>query len=183
MAKAKQADAAKTAALEQIETAAAHYAAAHEALSAYVDKVDEEVRAVHSRHAATVRDLAAREAEAKQAVVDTIDRNRSLFKGPKSRSLYGVKVGVRKGQDTLELGDEDRLIDRIRNLLPTQERQLIKTNASVVKSALKQLSADVLQRLGVRYRAGADEPFATVEKSDAEKAAQAILDSAAGGER
>ncbi|MEQ8605154.1 MAG: host-nuclease inhibitor Gam family protein [Marivibrio sp.] len=183
MAKAKEAGVAKSAALEEIENAAAHFAGAHDALRTYVDRVAEEVRAVHARHAATVRELAAKEAGAKQAVVDAVDRNRSLFKSPKSRSLYGVKVGVRKGQDTLELGDEDRLIDRIRNLLPEQKDQLVKTNASVIRSALKKLSGDALQRLGVHYRAGADEAFATVEKSDAEKMAQAILDSAAGGER
>lgn len=185
MAKAKTNDAAaaKSAALKEIEGWAASLASSHGALSSYVEEVAEEVRKIHAYHAPMVRELAEAEAGIKQRLIEAVDRNRSLFKSPKSRSIHGVKTGVRKGQDALEIGDEDRLIDRIRNLLPEQEPQLVKTNSTVIKSALKALSGDILQRLGVHYRAGADEPFATVEKSDAEKMAQAILDSAAGGER
>lgn len=186
MAKAKtrkDGGAAKSAALEEIEGHAQTFASAHDTLEACVSKVEAEVRAIHARHAAVIREAAEQEAAAKKELVDAVDRNRSLFKSPKSRTLYGVKAGLRKGQDSLDMGDEDRLIDRIRNLLPDEAPQLVKTDATVIKSALKQLSRETLQRLGVHYRAGADEPFATVEKSDAEKAAEAILASAAGGER
>lgn len=182
-ARSKKADPAAEARMAEIDAAAAAYADAHEALSARVAQVEEEVRAVHARHAAAVRELAEAEAARKRELVRAVDRNRTLFTKPKSRSFYGVKVGVRKGQDTLSLGDEDRLIDRIKDLLPEKYGQLVKESFSVVRSAIKTLSEQDLQRLGVRYVAGADEPFASVEKGDAGKAAEAILASAEGVEQ
>ncbi|MBP5857262.1 hypothetical protein KAJ83_09600 [Marivibrio halodurans] len=180
---AKDGGAAKSAALEEIETRAQAFASAHDVLEACVIQVEAEVREIHARHAAVIREAAEQEAAAKKALTDEIDRNRSLFARPKSRTIYGVKLGLRKGQDTLELGDESALVARIDNQLPDRVDQLVDTKRTIVRSAVKKLEKAVLQRLGVKYVQGADEPFVAIEESDAEKMAQAILDSAAGGGR
>lgn len=166
--------------LAPIEAAAKAYADAQTKLAEQVAAVEAEVAVVYQRHARDIHVLATAEALAKLALVKTVDANRSLFTKPKSRVLYGVKMGLRKGQDALHLGDTDALIRRIRDLMPDKVQQLIKTDEAVVHAGIKTLPEADLQRLGVRYVTGADEPFATVEKSDAAKAAAAILDSIKG---
>lgn len=150
------------------------------ALAAAVTDCEAEIRAVQSRHADTIRLRADAVAAAKRELLTAIDAQRALFDRPKSRVLSGVKLGLRKGQDTLELGDESKLLARIHGLMPEKMAVLVREKVEIVKSAVKALPAADLQKLGIRYVVGADEPFAAMDKSDAEKQAEAIL-SAAGG--
>lgn len=146
------------------------------ALAAAVAACDAETRAVMKRHLDTIQLRAEAVAEAKRELLAEIDINRSLFDRPKSRVLSGVKLGLRKDADTLDLGGKDEaLIARIRNQMPNLVPTLIREKSELVKNAIKALSSKDLQKLGVRYVVGADRPFAAMDKSNAEEMAEAIV--------
>lgn len=171
----------KTAALVRLEDLAEAFAETEAALARSVQECEDDVARTRARHATEVRTRSEALADARAELIREVDANRALFEKPKSRVLAGVKLGLRKAQDDLDLGDEDKLVARIRSVCPEKADSLIQTKSNVVRKAVKALSKDLLQRLGVRYVAGADEPFAAVEKSDAEKQAEAILDAAEKG--
>ena len=169
----------KAAAFAEIEYLAEALAETDAALAAAVADCTSEVRAVQAGHADAIRARAEALAAARDDLIRVVDANRALFGKPKSRTVAGVKLGLRKGHDMLDLGNEPQLIARIKSLLPEQLGALVRQRVEIVKSALKALPAETLQRLGVRYVRGADEAFATMDKSDAERQAEAILASAA----
>ncbi|MCR9218961.1 MAG: hypothetical protein NXI21_01925 [Alphaproteobacteria bacterium] len=179
MAKTKAADVAKDAALAEIEALASEYQIAHQGLANVVGLVEDRVRAIHAEHALSVRAAAEAEAAAHSALIDAVDRNRALFKSPKSRIFYGVKLGLKKAQDSIRF-DAGAVVRRIQSLLPGKADELLRRTVEVNRDALKRLSQEELRQLGVCRVIGADAPFAGVEKSDAAKAAAAILESAEG---
>ncbi|MEM7046971.1 MAG: host-nuclease inhibitor Gam family protein [Pseudomonadota bacterium] len=165
--------------LADIDTLAQTYAESHAELVALLAKIDEETRTVYERHAATLMQAATLASGHKDELVAAVDGARDLFAKPKSQTLAGVKVGLRKGIDKLTYDDDTKLIDRIVALFPDQARTLLRQKTEVNKDALKTLPSKDRQRLGVKLVSGADEPFATIAKSDAEKAAAVILEKVA----
>ncbi|MEM7047844.1 MAG: host-nuclease inhibitor Gam family protein [Pseudomonadota bacterium] len=152
------------------------YAEENERLAAILVAIDKDIRVIHERYAAALADQAMLVSCCRGELIDLVDAARHLFVKPKSQTVAGVRVGLRKGQDRLKYDDEGKLIHRISTLLPAQADSLLRQKIEINKDALKILSTEDRQRLGVKLVMGADEPFAQISKSDAEKVAASILE-------
>lgn len=76
-----------------------------------------------------------------------------LFGKKKSLQLQFGRIGWKKGNPTLEVDDEDGLVDLIRRRLKGLAKQLIRIKESADKTALKKLSTEQLARIGCRLEA------------------------------
>lgn len=99
-------------------------------------------------------------------------------KSPRSIVVNGVRVGYRKGEDTLDWEDDAVVIFRIRNLRPDLAEICIRTVDSLVIDALAQLDARTLTSLGVRRIPGVDNPVLTIGATDSDALVKAIIQSA-----
>lgn len=122
---------------------------------------------------------AAEEAEALAELQALVKAAPALFQSPRSVTVDGVKAGYRKEEDSLDWDDEQAVIARIENLLPESADLLIRTETTLVKDALGQLSDAHLQRIGVRKVLGADKAFVAIGESDLDKLVKTILADAA----
>lgn len=122
---------------------------------------------------------AAEEAEALAELQSLVEAAPALFVKPRSITVDGVKAGYRKEEDSLDWNDEQAVIARIENLLPESADLLIRTETTLVKDALGQLSDAHLQRIGVRKVLGADKAFVAIGESDLDKLVKTILADAA----
>lgn len=159
-----------------IEAAAAEFGQIHDALADVITGCDREIAEVRRRHAPVILSHVRELVERRKVLARSIDAARDLFDKPRTRTLHGVRLGVMTQRGEISFDDEDLVIDRIRALLPEKAADLVKTNSSVVKTAIRDLDPAMLKRLGVEVRGDVDQTFVKVAKGDAEKAAAALLD-------
>lgn len=165
--------------LDEIRQAADRLAVAHAATTARAALCQDEIKAaiepIYTRHRDGLDTAADEEAAAHRALMSLLEAAPHLFVKPRSLSINGVRAGYRKAEDTLDWGDDEALIKRIRALMGEQSDLLIRTTENIVADALGQLDVKQLRALGVSTISGADHPFITVGSADVEKLAQALL--------
>ncbi|MDP3871274.1 MAG: hypothetical protein Q8Q80_01305 [Methyloversatilis sp.] len=124
-------------------------------------------------------EAAAERAEAEAELLRLVEAAPALFGKPRSITVDGVKTGFRKEEDSLDWSDEKAVMARIENLLPELADLLIRTETTLVKDALGQLTESHLKRIGVRKVLGADRAFVTVGECDVDKLVKIVLADAA----
>lgn len=114
---------------------------------------------------------ALRRAKRAQAeLVDAIAQSTELFANPKSRILDGIKVGLRKSADGVEVTNEEATIELIRKHLPEDlAKILIGTKETITKSALKKLTKEQLALIGAEPVTGQDSIICEPVDGDVEK--------------
>lgn len=140
-------------------------------------KIQNEQHAVTRKYADELQAEVSMLAMIKGRVLGFVTSARELFIKPKSRSFDGVAVGFEKERDSVTLPDDLTLIANIRKLLPPEKAKLlIHTPAeSVRKDAIKDLTPQEKQLIGISTTIGADNAFVRLEKSDVENQAAALL--------
>jgi hypothetical protein len=169
--------------LSKIRDAAQVLAAKHRLLTdlaaAQQASIAQAIEPITRQYRGAIDAAAAEEAEAHAALVRLVEAAPALFKKPRSITVDGVKTGYRKEEDSLDWSDEAAVIARIENLLPESADLLVRTEATLVKDALGQLTDAHLQRIGVRKVLGADRAFVAIGESDLDKLVKTILADAA----
>lgn len=139
-------------------------------------KIQNEQLAVTRKYADELQTEVSMLAMIKGRVHGLVLSARELFIKPKSRSFEGVAVGFEKERDSVTLPDDVTLIANIRKLLPGKAKLLIHTPAeSVRKDAIKDLTPEEKQLIGISTTIGADNAFVRLEKTDVENRAAALL--------
>ena len=90
-----------------------------------------------------------------------------MFAKPRTRVFEGVRIGIKKHPDSLEVSDEAKAIGLIRQHLTEEADRLIRTRESLDKAALKSLDPAELRKIGVKLVAGEDEIIAGTSGADA----------------
>ena len=146
------------------------------------DRVSERVEEIRQRRIKYTRRLMpglhARLAEldeAKDRIREYLEANPQQFVRPRTRALAGCRVGYRKRPGQIEI-DPERAIKRIRELMPQREKDLVRTKETLVKPALRNLSAAELAALGGRMVEVDDEVVIAVPKDTLAKLVDALLD-------
>lgn len=161
------------------QTLAARNRLLTELASAQQSAIAKAIEPIIRQFRSAIDNAAAERAEAEAELLRLVEAAPSLFKKPRSITVDGVKTGYRKEEDSLDWSDEKAVIARIGNLLPEAADLLIRTETTLVKDALGQLTDAHLQRIGVRKVLGADRAFVTVGDSDVDKMVKTILADAA----
>lgn len=163
--------------LEMIEGATRLYANAREVLAEKVRRLEAELEQIKRQRLPGIKSALARAAEAEGKLRQVIETAPELFERPKTLILHGVKVGYRKAPGKLVWDDADQVVALIRKHYPDQADVLIVVRETPSKSALAQLSAAELKRLGVRVIETSDEVVIAPTDSEVDKLVEALLES------
>jgi len=162
--------------IQEIEKQAQSFANAREALSTTLAALHDETRATGRKYIARIRNQVATAKERRANLHASIDESAALFVKPRTRVFHGVKCGFTKGKGKVEFDDEPAVIARIRKLLPEDQAELlIKTEESVAKAAVKDLSEEDLKRLGIRVESTGDVVVISDEAGAVDKLVDALL--------
>ncbi|MEW8494272.1 MAG: hypothetical protein AB2604_10740 [Candidatus Thiodiazotropha taylori] len=142
--------------LSDIEQKAKAYSLARDVLKERLIQLDVEKRQLIKKHLKALRAAATKVADTHSALHSEIDMEHALFKKPRSRVYWGIKVGLRKSQGTLRFAP-DVTIPAIKKKLPDKKDVLIETKEKVVNKAVNTLSAPELKKIGVTVLPGKDQ--------------------------
>lgn len=150
---------------EEIAALARKVAAAKKRLDDRVRPLREEQRALARRRSRGIRSAAAEYAAAQEALATAVDENRPLFDKPRTRAQEGVKYGLRKQPGKI-VGNVDAIIGRVRDRMPARADELLNTKTTLIKDALKRLSAKELASIGAKLEATDDKVVISVADDD-----------------
>ena len=89
--------------------------------------------------------------------------------------LYGIKIGFQKGKGEITWEDKDQVVKLIHKHFPEQAEALLKVTEMPVKTALAQLSAADLKKLGVTIIETGDEIVIRATDTEVDKLVEALL--------
>lgn len=162
--------------MEEVEEATKIHAEARTVLVDLVKRIRKRQDAIRKEFDARLKAAIMDTLTAKKDLEILLDDGRELFQKPKTREFFGIRVGLRKGKGGLVIDDEDKLMDRIKKLLPEKKDDLIRSKESPDKTALEKLDAKTLKRLGVEIKDASDEIFIKSVDTEVEKAIKALMD-------
>lgn len=162
--------------MQEIEKLTRRYADAREALLSVMGGLQEEIDAAKRRRLAKIRALVERMKARQEELAEALEQSRAAFQKPRTRVIHGVKIGLQKRPGRLEIVNEQRTIQRIRDEYPEEEGVLIRVTESVNKKALQDLQVGDLKKLGVHVEDAADKVVIRGAESDVDKLVAALLD-------
>jgi len=161
--------------LNEIEGLTKSYASARQQLGEKVHQMKDELTVIERKYLAMIKRTVAvvktYEAELKAA----IEKSPEQFKTPKTRILYGIKVGFRKQKGSLDWADDEIVIKLIKKHFPEMEDVLIKKTEKPAKDGLASLSAQELKKLGVELKETGDAVVVEPTDSEVDKLVKALL--------
>lgn len=163
-------------AMEQIESKTKVYADKRAALSALVGDLHTEIETAKRKYITAIKQAVAEAADAYSELHAAIDESRELFDRPRTKTLYGVKVGIQKQRGEVVIDDEERTIELIRKQLPdTQVELLIRTRRYVHKPSCYDLTAADLKRLAIKIENDSDKVIIKPTDGEVDKLVNALL--------
>ncbi len=161
---------------EVLDALALNLAKRRQQLADRVAEYDAEILAVHRRHRAALNEAAGHVAGAHDALRAEIEAHRDLFVEPKSWTLHGIQLGLRKGAGKLDWDDDEALVARIRKQFNEDEAELlIRVKEEPIVAALQDLDGKELARLGVRVEDTGDVVFVRPLVADTDKLLKVLL--------
>jgi hypothetical protein len=134
--------------LESIERLTKEHAADRELLAERVRALHEEIDAAKRRRLAGIKSAVSKARDSRLRLASAIEHSKGVFDKPRTRVLHGIKVGLQKAKGRLTFMCADKVVELIRKHFAEQADVLIKVKETPVKSALQQLPAADLKKLG-----------------------------------
>lgn len=165
--------------MQQIEELAAKTAAVRDALTGTFMAQQDEIADIEKKYLPRVRRLTAEFKAASESLMQAVSDSPQLFVRPRSVVFHAIKLGYAKGRGKIEWEcADDTLIKRIRANHPDQVGLLIETIERPVKTALADLAATDLRKLGVVVEETGDVPFVRLADTEIAKTIKGLLRSA-----
>lgn len=158
-----------------LEDLARTFARARADLSEKVAALDDEMRTLRRSRIRGIKSTAARAIDAHAALRDAIAAAPHLFAKPRTMTVDGIRFGWTKARDRIEWADDAVVCRRIRRFLPELVETLIKTTDKPVKSAMSNLSASELRKIGCRVVPTNDEVTIKTQDSEIDKLIDRLL--------
>lgn len=165
--------------MENVELATKAYADARATLNDMVDLINCQVENIYRHNAKNLKKLVGTVVEREAKLKALIEAHPDLFERPRTQVFHGIKVGYRKGKGGMDWEDEEQVLKLIKKHFPEMEDVLIKTLEEPNKSALAELPASDLKRLGITMEDTGDQVTVKPTDSAVDKAVKALLKSAA----
>jgi hypothetical protein len=136
--------------LQRIDTLTADYASALKELETLYDKYMDKIDQVTAQYLPHIKDLAMAVGTRKAELDAEIRGSREQFNAPRTLTMHGIVVGLKKGKGQIVIPNEERTIAKILSLRTKAEAELMIVQAlTVSKQALVSLTAAELKQLGV----------------------------------
>ncbi len=161
--------------MNEIDAGAARYATMRGQLAGHVRELADGIERLKREHLGAIKRAVARAKAAGADLSALIEASPELFAKPRTQILHGIKVGFRKGSGKLEFDDADQVVKLIRKHYPEQFDVLVKTTEKPIKSALEQLTAAELKKLGIVVEDTGDVVLIKDTTSDIDKLVTALL--------
>lgn len=162
--------------VKEFETISKDFADARLVLSDRMRAMNDEIEAVKRKYLPIIRHAVNKAKSLKENLSNAIEESRDLFKRPKTMTVHGIKFGLQKVSDDIEWDDEETVINRIKKTMVGQINVLINTKETLCKTALKQLPAPDLKKIGVSLVVGSEQVLIKDTNSDIDKLVQKLLD-------
>lgn len=161
--------------LGDIEKLTKEYAEWRRELSEAVLVAEHEISAIKRRHIVTIKRKVEAVAEREARLRAEIEDSKGLFKRPRTMIIDGIRIGLRKAKGKISWSDADQVIRLIKKHFAEQADVLIKTKEKLVKSAMQQLPAADLKRIGVTVGEDGDDVVIESTDSEIDKLVEALL--------
>jgi hypothetical protein len=164
--------------METIEQKATALADARDLLSTRVQAIEDEIRAIKRRRRAGLKSAAATVAAALAELQAEIDANRTLFAKPRTRVFFGLKVGLQKSKGKVAYANKAKTVALIRRHFKKAFDTLVQTKEAPIDSAVRNLPAADLARIGASISGTGDQVLIKAIDSDIDKLIKAWMDDA-----
>lgn len=162
--------------LETISAKTREYADARRVLADRLERLDEEVRASKRRLLPGIRSAAAKSMDVKSELTLLIESTPGLFIKPRTITVEGIKVGLRKAKRAVVYTDGEALVKAIRKYMPERFDELVKVEEKPRKAAVDTLSDAEARKVGCKVNDEADEVLIKATGDDVDKIVAKILE-------
>lgn len=162
-------------ALQEIIDRARVLAQRRDHLGTLVRALNEGIEALKADNLPQIKAAIAEGSDAWKALEALVLAHPELFDKPRKLTAHGITFGYEKGKGGLEIDDPDRTVQLIRKHLPDQADVLITVRESPVKTALAQLSAADLKRVGVEVKRTGDVVVIRPADGEIDKVVRALV--------
>lgn len=161
--------------LESIELLVKEHAAHRALLGERVQALHEELDQAKRRKLPGIKAAVSQAKDSQLRLAAAIEAEKAVFERPRTRVFHGIKVGLQKAKGKLSFTSAEKVIELIRKHFPEQADVLIKTKETPVKSALQQLPAGDLKKLGCTISETGDEVVIAPINSEVDELVEALL--------
>lgn len=161
--------------LLEIDSLAKTYADRRARLADRLTALERDLNGVKQTHMKELKRHAVLTNDCQTELWQAIDASPALFDKPKTRVLHGIKVGFRKGKGKIEWEDDAQLVALIKKKFPDVADDLILTTEVPSATALQDLDAAELRKLGVTVEEAGEQVVVKAVESDVEKLVKALL--------
>lgn len=162
--------------IDDIERKTKLFADARAELAERLQALKDEQEAAKRRRIQGLKNAVARLRTERDELLQLLGESADLFEQPKTRTLHGIRVGWMKQRGKLEIADAEAVVAGLRKLLGDEATAYIKVTESPIRTALANLPAKDLKRLGVALSDDVDSPFIKPVDGDVEKFIDALLE-------
>ncbi|PKN20406.1 MAG: hypothetical protein CVU71_01040 [Deltaproteobacteria bacterium HGW-Deltaproteobacteria-6] len=161
--------------LGDIEKLTKVFADARQVVTDRVRALEDEIQAIKRRRMPGIKSAVNTVIEQQKALKEAVEESTGLFVRPKTMIMNGIKVGYQKEKGSVSWEDAAQVVKLIKKHLPDQADVLIKTTEKPIKSALENLPAADLKKIGVTVNAGGDQVVIKSTDDEIDKLVDALL--------
>jgi hypothetical protein len=161
--------------LGEIDTMAKEFSDARQRLKDTMQDLEDRQETVLRQFLPGIKRQVSIVEEKEEALKAAIGDSPKLFGKPRTVIMHGVRCGFRKGNGKLEWEDDDQVVKLIKKHHADMVDLLVRTREKPVESALKQLDAADLMKLGVTVEGTGDVVVAQPTDSRIEKQVKKLL--------
>jgi hypothetical protein len=162
--------------MDTIETQAKAFASARAELADRLNALREEQEAAKRRRLQGITKSLDRVQTVHAVLRASLEASPKLFEQPKTRVLHGIRVGWMKQRGKLEIADAQTCVSALRRVLgDTEAAAYIKVTEAPIRTALANLPAKDLKRVGVTVTDDVDAVVIKAADGDLDKLIDALV--------
>lgn len=161
--------------LDNIERLTKEHARDREVLAERVRVLHEELEAARRRKLPGIKSAVSAARDSKLRLASAIEHEKGVFEKPRTRVFHGIKVGLQKAKGKLQYVSAEKVVELIRKHFADQADVLINTTEKPVKSALQQLPAADLKKLGCTITGTGDQVVIEPINTEIDELVDALL--------
>lgn len=161
--------------LDYIEKLTKEHAADRAVVAERVQALHAELADAKRRKLPGVKSAVSQARDSKLRLASAIEHQKRVFEKPRTRVFHGIKVGLQKAKGKLQFIDVAKVVELIRKHFADQAEVLIKTKQKPVKSALLQLPAGDLKKIGCSIEDTGDQVVIEPISTEIDELVEALL--------
>ena len=171
-------------ALEKAMQLASTLSAEQDELASNIKTYEAAMQSAQDQHMPYIKRKTRKVIKARDELIQHIKANPDLFVQPRTRTVGGIRFGIKKQRGKMKWADDTALCTGIYKLVGKEVideellPQLIKTTEKPLAAGLEKLDARLIKSLGVEVEKDSDAPFIKCIDSNIEKAVNALIEQA-----